>query len=105
MFVIGEMGIGNMIFVVVIVCVLFGGEVLDWIGCGIGVDDEGLICKINVVLVGLVLYGDCDLLEVLCCLGGCEIVVMVGVIVVVCYYLIFVIIDGFICLVVVVVFE
>lgn len=68
--VVGEMGIGNMILVVVIVYVFYGGDVEDWVGCGIGVDDVGFVIKVCVVCEGVVVNVDCSGLEVLCCLGG-----------------------------------
>lgn len=46
----GEMGIGNIMIVVVLVYNLFGGEVGDWVGFGMGVDDEGLKNKVDVLV-------------------------------------------------------
>lgn len=81
----GEMGIGNIIVVVVVFNGLFGGIVEDWIGWGIGVDDVGFVCKCEVVdKVVVCLNDEKDLLEILCKVGGWEIVVMVGLIIVVC---------------------
>lgn len=100
----GEMGIGNIIVVVVLCLCSFGGVVCDWVGFGIGVDDVGIVWKIVVVEVGVVYYVDVLLMlfEMLCWVGGCEIVVIVGVVVVVWLVGVLVVLDGFICLLVLV---
>lgn len=98
----GEMGIGNLIVVVVLVVVIFGGMVVDWVGFGIGVDEVIMQCKIVVVDVGLKWYKGVVLVVLIFgSYGGCEQVVICGVVICVCELGILVILDGFICCVVV----
>lgn len=53
----GEMGIGNIMILVVIVVSLFGISVGEVVGSGIGVDVEGCVCKVCVIDVLIVCYG------------------------------------------------
>lgn len=74
------MGIGNIIVVVVFVVVLIDVELVVVVGFGIGIDDVGGVCKMVVVCdvlfwVCLVLF---DLVGLLCCVGGVDLVVIVG---------------------------
>ncbi len=76
--VVGEMGIGNTTSAAAICMALFGGEAVDWVGRGTGVDDAGLAVKARVVVEGVARHGGGDALEVLRCLGGREIAAMCG---------------------------
>lgn len=82
LFVFGEMGIGNLIVVVVFCVCSFGGKVVDWVGFGIGVDVVGVCCKVEVVDCVFIFYVEVFFIvfEMFCCFGGCEIVVIVGVV-------------------------
>lgn len=46
----GEMGIGNILLVSLLMVCLIGLLLIDCVGCGMGLDDVGLVCKF-VVLV------------------------------------------------------
>lgn len=93
----GEMGIGNTTSAAAIATALYGGDAGDWTGRGTGVDDAGLALKTHVVEQGLVANPDRDPLEILRCLGGRELVAMVGAIARARVLNIPVILDGFIC--------
>ena len=93
----GEMGIGNTTSAAAIAAALYGGDAGDWTGRGTGVDDAGLALKTHVVEQGLVANPDRDPLEILRCLGGRELVAMVGAIARARVLNIPVILDGFIC--------
>jgi nicotinate-nucleotide--dimethylbenzimidazole phosphoribosyltransferase len=97
--VVGEMGIGNTTSAAALACGLFGGVAEDWVGRGTGVTDEGLILKVSVVKDGLKANEAAlsNPLEVLRCLGGREMVAMVGAISRARSLRIPVILDGFIC--------
>lgn len=93
----GEMGIGNTTSAAAIATALFGGAAVDWAGKGTGVDNAGLMRKIEVIEKGVALHGVSSGLEVLRCLGGREIAAMAGAIARARAEKIPVILDGFIC--------
>ncbi|MCF6305589.1 MAG: nicotinate-nucleotide--dimethylbenzimidazole phosphoribosyltransferase, partial [Rhodobacteraceae bacterium] len=95
----GEMGIGNTTSAAAICAALYGGEAVDWVGRGTGVDDAGLAQKADVVSRAIALHGDIlsDPMQVLRCLGGRELAAMVGAIARARMERIPVILDGFIC--------
>ncbi len=83
--VIGELGIGNTTAAAAVAAGLFGGNAVDWVGRGTGVDDAGLERKRTTVQAGLDRLRSqgrpneaIDSLEVLRCLGGTELVAMAG---------------------------
>lgn len=94
----GEMGIGNTTSAAAIASALFGGRGDDWVGRGTGVDDEGIKRKASVVDCGVALHkGVKTPLDTLRCLGGRELVGIVGAIARARVEGIPVILDGFIC--------
>ncbi|MBV1867466.1 MAG: nicotinate-nucleotide--dimethylbenzimidazole phosphoribosyltransferase [Marinosulfonomonas sp.] len=93
----GEMGIGNTTCAAAISAALYGGQAGDWTGRGTGVDDAGLALKARVVTAGLAANPTRDPLEILRCLGGRELVAMVGAILRARVVRIPVILDGYIC--------
>lgn len=82
----GEMGIGNTTTSAAVIAALLGCEPREIVGRGAGLDDSGLIRKIDVVERGLQRYGlsTCggDLAETawraLSCVGGLDIAAMAG---------------------------
>lgn len=95
----GEMGIGNTTSAAAIANAIFGGDAIDWVGRGTGVDDEGVARKARVVREGLARHAERlnDPLEILRCLGGRELAAMAGAIARARVERIPVILDGFIC--------
>ena len=92
----GEMGIGNTTSAAAIACALFGGEAVDWVGRGTGVDDAGLARKAAAVAAGVALHASRDPWQVLRCVGGREIAAMAGAMLAARCLRIPVILDGFI---------
>ena len=71
----GEMGIGNTTAAAAVAAGLFGGDARIWCGRGAGVDDQGLLRKIDVVERGVARLGpDPSPMDVLRCVGGTELV-------------------------------
>ena len=99
LFVAGEMGIGNTTSAAAIATALFGGAPRDWVGRGSGVDEAGLLRKVEAVEAGLRANPTALKvpLEALRCLGGREIAAMAGAIARARVESIPVILDGFIC--------
>lgn len=95
--VVGEMGIGNTTSAAAIVNALFGGQAVDWVGRGTGVDDAGLAIKAQVCAEGVARHGDLPPLDVLAALGGRELAAMAGAIARARGLRIPVVLDGFIC--------
>ena len=95
---IGEMGIGNTTIAAALGCALFGGAPSDWVGPGTGVDDEGMIRKIDAVTKALETHGSAldDPLEALRRVGGREFAAMIGAIIAARYQRIPVLIDGYV---------
>lgn len=77
---IGEMGIGNTTVAAAILNALFGGDAVDWVGAGTGVDSAGLKRKTDAVDRAVKRLGSArkDPLEVLRRIGGREIAAMAG---------------------------
>ncbi len=95
--VVGEMGIGNTTSAAALALALYGGEAADWAGRGTGVDDAGLVRKIEAITKGVKRQAVASGLEVLRCLGGREIAAMAGAMARARVARIPVILDGFIC--------
>ncbi len=97
--VVGEMGIGNTTSAAAVAYALYGGTPEDWVGRGTGVDDAGLVLKARVVKDGFAAnpIAEKNGLQALRCLGGRELVAMVGAIASARKKSIPVILDGFIC--------
>ncbi len=93
----GEMGIGNTTSAAAIAKALFGGEAVDWVGRGTGVDSVGYERKIGAVDKGVALHAVSSGLDVLRCLGGREIAAMAGAMARARSLRIPVVLDGFIC--------
>ena len=93
----GEMGIGNTTSAAAISKALFGGEAVDWVGRGTGVDSAGYERKIDAVEKGVALHAVSSGLDVLRCLGGREIAAMAGAMARARSLRIPVVLDGFIC--------
>ncbi len=95
----GEMGIGNTTSASALGYALFGGAVDDWVGLGTGITNQALQLKRDAVELGVKRYTDilsCPL-EVLRCLGGRELVAIIGAVLSARMKRIPVILDGFIC--------
>ena len=96
--VVGEMGIANTTSAAALACALLGGDAVEWVGRGTGVDDAGLAVKAQVVAEGVALHGGKgDGLETLRRLGGRELAAMAGAMTRARQLRIPVILDGFIC--------
>ena len=75
--VLGEMGIGNTTAAAAVTAALLGGDVVEWVGRGTGVDDEGLGRKQDAVIASTQRIASVtDPLEVLRQVGGAELVAM-----------------------------
>jgi nicotinate-nucleotide--dimethylbenzimidazole phosphoribosyltransferase len=71
----GEMGIGNTTAAAAVAAGLFGGDARNWCGRGAGVDDQGLLRKVDVVERGVARLGPSPRpMDVLRCVGGTELV-------------------------------
>jgi len=95
----GEMGIGNSTVAAALCLGLFGGEAVDWVGPGTGVDAEGLARKIAVVTEGVARnkLAMTDPFEVLRTVGGNELAAIVGAILAARLARVPVVLDGFAC--------
>ena len=96
--VVGEMGIGNTTIASAIYLALFGGNPVDWVGAGTGVDSEGIKRKQQVIASAIERIGSSkkDPLVVLQRIGGREIAAIAGAILAARIQRIPVIIDGFV---------
>lgn len=96
--IVGEMGIGNTTVASAVCYGLFGGEPVDWVGPGTGVDDAGMKRKSHVLQLGIDRHSGVldEPLEVLRCLGGRELVAIAGAVLAARLARIPVILDGFI---------
>ena len=94
----GEMGIGNTTSAAALALALYGGEAVDWVGRGTGVDAAGVAHKCRVVQAGLAANPQArgDGLQALRCLGGRELAAMAGAIARARQARIPVVLDGFI---------
>lgn len=96
---IGEMGIGNTTIASILYHALYGGEAIDWVGPGTGVEGPALKNKCDVVALAVERYkqaSEGDALSILSALGGREIAAMVGAIIAARHQHIPVIVDGFV---------
>ncbi|WP_455480136.1 nicotinate-nucleotide--dimethylbenzimidazole phosphoribosyltransferase [Bartonella sp. B23] len=95
---IGEMGIGNTTIASALCLALFGGEVEEWTGNGMGSEEEFYQRKIAVVKTAVSLHEDHfnDPFEIMRRLGGREIAAMVGAILAARMEKVPVILDGFV---------
>jgi nicotinate-nucleotide--dimethylbenzimidazole phosphoribosyltransferase len=95
--VLGEMGIGNTTVAAAVTAALAGGESVDWVGRGTGVDDEGLARKRAAVRQAVDrVAGVVDPLEVLRELGGAELVAIAAAIVAARHRRLPVLLDGYV---------
>ena len=95
---IGEMGIGNTTAASAIVAALTGRPAAEVTGRGTGVDDPGLVRKVNVIEIALALHrpDPADPIGVLAAIGGFEIAGLVGAILAASVARIPIVLDGFI---------
>lgn len=95
---VGEMGIGNTTPAAALCAQAFGGDAAQWCGRGTGIDDEGVIRKIDAVARALALHSrHCDTpFEALRRLGGREIAAIAGAILAARMQRVPVLLDGFI---------
>lgn len=95
----GEMGIGNTTAASALCAALFGGDAVDWVGPGTGVDAAGIQRKIAAVQAGLAAnpMALTDPFEALRCLGGQEFAAIVGAIIACRLARVPVVLDGFAC--------
>jgi nicotinate-nucleotide--dimethylbenzimidazole phosphoribosyltransferase len=96
--IVGEMGIGNTTSASAIYAALYGGEVVNWVGRGTGVDSSGIERKASVIRKALSVHQISlrDPLSILQHLGGREIAAMVGAILAARMQRIPVMLDGFV---------
>lgn len=94
----GEMGIGNTTAASAVTAALTGAPVVDLVGRGTGVDDDGLVRKRSAVQKALQLNqpDPCDPIDVLSKVGGYEIAGLAGLILEAVERRVPVVIDGFI---------
>lgn len=95
----GEMGIGNSTAAAALACALFGGQAVDWVGRGTGVDDEGLKRKIAAVEAGLAANPAAkdDPFAALAAFGGYEFAAIAGAILAARMARVPVALDGYAC--------
>ena len=95
--VLGEMGIGNTTAAAAVAAAVFGGDHLRFVGRGTGLDDDGLKAKGEVVGEAVARVGLLeDPIEILCQLGGAELVAIAGAMVEARMRSIPVVLDGYI---------
>ncbi|WCM25543.1 nicotinate-nucleotide--dimethylbenzimidazole phosphoribosyltransferase [Sphingomonas sp. QA11] len=99
MLVLGEMGIGNSTAAAALSARSFGGDPIDWVGPGTGVDAAGIGRKIAVVAGGLACHASAPVtpFETLRRVGGREIVAIAGAVIAARHARVPVVLDGFIC--------
>ena len=95
----GEMGIGNTTTAAAIAAALFGGDTARWVGRGTGVDDAGLMRKVDAIRKGLALHQAAlgDPLKVAAALGGRELAAIMGATLAARHRKVPVLLDGFVC--------
>jgi nicotinate-nucleotide--dimethylbenzimidazole phosphoribosyltransferase len=80
--VIGEMGIGNTTAAAAVAAAIVGGDAVEWVGRGTGVDDEALQRKQDAVIAAVQRVASItDPLEILRQVGGAELVAMAAAVV------------------------
>ena len=97
--VLGEMGIGNSTAAAALCARSFGGDPVDWVGPGTGVDAAGIARKVAAVAAGLACHADAPAtpFETLRRVGGREIAAIAGAVVAARLAHVPVVLDGFIC--------
>ncbi|WP_137392293.1 nicotinate-nucleotide--dimethylbenzimidazole phosphoribosyltransferase [Rhodoligotrophos defluvii] len=95
----GEMGIGNTTIASALCLALFGGEPMDWVGPGTGLDQAGIRRKAEVVGRAVALHAEAsgDPLAILTRLGGREFAAICGAIIGARMRQVPVVLDGFVC--------
>jgi nicotinate-nucleotide--dimethylbenzimidazole phosphoribosyltransferase len=96
--VVGEMGIGNSTAAAALCARSFGGLAADWVGPGTGVDQAGIVRKIDVVERAVAFHADAPMtpFETLRRMGGREIVAIAGAVIAARRLRVPVVLDGFI---------
>jgi nicotinate-nucleotide--dimethylbenzimidazole phosphoribosyltransferase len=80
--VLGEMGIGNTTAAAAVAAAIGGGDAVEWVGRGTGVDDEALQRKQDAVIAAVQRIASVtDPLEILREVGGAELVAMAAAVV------------------------
>tara|TARA_Y100000814_G_scaffold172573_1_gene126162 strand:- start:5252 stop:6220 length:969 start_codon:yes stop_codon:yes gene_type:complete len=96
---IGEMGISNTTAASALSTALHGGNSIDWVGLGTGIDENRLKHKRAIVNRGLAKHinANGDPLKLLCCFGGREFAAIAGAVVAARHLSLPVMLDGFTC--------
>jgi nicotinate-nucleotide--dimethylbenzimidazole phosphoribosyltransferase len=74
----GDLGVGATTAAAALCSSLFGGEAVEWVGRGSGIDDDGLERKVEAVAAAAERVGDVGPLEALRRLGGVEMAALTG---------------------------
>lgn len=74
----GDLGIGATTAAAALCSNLFGGEAVEWVGRGSGIDDDGLERKVEAVAAAVTRVGAVRPLEALRRLGGAEMAALAG---------------------------
>jgi nicotinate-nucleotide--dimethylbenzimidazole phosphoribosyltransferase len=94
---VGEVGMGNTTAAAAVAAALCGGDPADWVGRGAGVDDEGLVRKVDAVTRALArLRPGLSPLEVLREVGGAELVAIAGAVIQARHQSVPVLLDGYV---------
>lgn len=93
---IGEMGIGNTTTSACVLSALTGAAANQVVGRGGGLNDEGLIKKIDIVEHAVSVCKGCDIIDILAKVGGFDICAMTGSFLGAAYNRLPVVIDGYI---------
>ncbi len=93
---IGEMGIGNTTTSACVLSALTGAAANQVVGRGGGLNDEGLIKKIDIVDLAVSGCKGCDIIDILAKVGGFDICAMTGAFLGAAYNRLPVVIDGYI---------
>lgn len=75
---VGDIGVGSTSTAAALCASLYGGEAVDWVGRGSGVDDEGFDRKVEAVDAAVARVGAIGPLEALRRLGGAEMAAIAG---------------------------
>jgi len=97
--VLGEMGIANSTAAAALAARSYGGDAVDWVGPGTGIDRAGIARKIAVVEAGLAFHAEApiDAFETLRRVGGRETAAIAGAVLAARHRRVPVLLDGFIC--------
>lgn len=77
---VGDVGVGATTAAAALCANLYGGEAVDWVGPGSGIDDEALDRKVEAVAAAVLRVGRVGPLEALRRLGGAEMAALTGAI-------------------------